>query len=220
MMGSGPTQTYLTEEERAYLRELFSEYGATSTEPAVAPRSFRLSRLTADPELLSQLLGAGRLQLKAEDGPYRLLFDISAVPDPDGDHVSLQFGYPLILDARLAERSARVQPEAGEVSIADPSGRLGHPRVVDISTSGVAIEAPGMQTARRGSHFKTLQIDLPGDRHIQLEGRVVRVQGRDHRHGRRLALRFEHTDSETAAELQRYIFRRHRLLREERLYPN
>lgn len=162
--------------------------------------------------MLMRLIGADSLQVTAEHGGYGLQFELRLEQPSSGEPVAVRLGYPTILDRDGRERAARVHPEHGEVLVTDPGGCLQSPAVTDISASGMAIAdtAPGL---KRGGHDRIgLRLRLDGGGPIEIEGRVVRAKPVADRR-RMLGIAFEHTDSETRAILNRFIFRHHPLAR-------
>ncbi|MGD8709644.1 MAG: hypothetical protein PVF40_04590, partial [Ectothiorhodospiraceae bacterium] len=144
-------ENHLSAEELSYLRELFSESRPGPDRP-VGERGLLLDPSSADAEVLMQLIGADRLQMTAEQGGYLFRFDLQLERPPSGFPVALRFSYPTIVERSGTERAARVRSSLEGVDVSDPQGRLHHPRVRDISASGMALEDESSGLTRSGRH--------------------------------------------------------------------
>ena len=195
--------SHLTPEELAYLRQLFSVPG--SSEPPPAERMLLLDPAGSDAEVLARLVGAQRLTLSAEQDGFLFRFDLSVEQPPAGAPLRLRVGYPRIVERHARERALRVQPALGEVELAEASGRLTDASVRNISASGLAVDAESSGPLKPDEHVcMTLRL-ATGDQ-AQIEGRVVRVQRQRGSRRQTLGIEFEHTDPDTRAILDRFVF--------------
>jgi hypothetical protein len=196
--------TYLTDEERDYLRRLFAE-SAARDHPAAGEHTLQLESPSVERSLLLRMLARLRSELVATDGHYCLRFRLEVVPSPYGGPAVLRLLPPTITDRQGVERPARVRPAPGEIGLIDGAGQLLNPRVVDISNSGVALVTEATEPAQPGTRLADLQLKLPGQQPFTVTGRIVRVQ-RNETHAQKLALEFERIESDAQAALRYYVF--------------
>lgn len=199
--------SYITEEEMAYLRQLFAEPAAE--EPPAAPGPLRGALSGPGREL--DLLQGMSAELVATDGAYRLVFEVSVERGGDGSASALRLNYPNIVDRQGMERLARVRPQ-GEVQLHDPSGCLDQVRVRDLSGSGLSVSGRVRQLVRPGQVFERLVLRLP-EGEVPVRGRVVRAAGAARPLRQRLALHFEGLAPSARETLRGYVFSRHRAVR-------
>lgn len=197
--------SYLSDDERAYLRHLFAESAGAASSDAERGEALRLEAPALEQGLLARLLMRLDSELVVSDGHYSLRFPIEVSPCPFGGPPRLRLAPPLVTDVRGAARCARVRPWPDEIGVDDPHGVLRGARVVDISTSGMSVEAPLPVAARPGETLSSLGLRLPRRQCVTFDGRVVRVEPR------RLALWFEGMPSEAQAALRAYVFDRYAL---------
>lgn len=195
--------TYLSDEERDYLRGLFVE-SAAREQPLAAEHTLQLESQSVERDLLLRMLAKMRSELVATDGHYCLRFRLEVVPSPYGGPAVLRLLPPTVSDRQGVERPARVRPAHGEIGLADPAGRLGNPQVQDISNSGVALQAQPAVAAEPGARLADLQLKLPGLQPFTVTGRIVRVDPA--REGQTVALAFEEIDQRAQAALRYYVF--------------
>lgn len=195
--------SHLTPEELAYLQQLF---GLQAGSPAPdGERMLLLDPAGSDAEVLARLLGAQRLSLSAEQDGFLFRFDLSVEQPPGGTPLRLRVGYPRIVERHARERALRVAPARGEVELAEASGRLSDASVRNISASGLALETESGGPLKPDEHVcMTLRL-ATGDQ-ARIEGRVVRVQRQRGSPRQTLGIEFEHTDPDTRAILDRFVF--------------
>lgn len=198
--------SYITEEEMAYLRQLFAEPAGEE-----APAGAGLRGALADPAQGLDLLQGMSAELVATDGAYRLVFEVKVERTADGEACALRLSYPNIVDRQGMERLARVQPQ-GEVDLQDPSGWLRRARIDDLSGSGLALSGEVSRLIRPGAVFEGLRLQLPRAE-VVLRGRVVRTASGRRPLRQRLALQFEGLSPQAREALRGYVFSRHRAIR-------
>lgn len=195
--------SYLTDLERDYLRRLFAESAEKDggqlnpTEHTIVLESPSVER-----SLLLRMLSQLDTELVATDGCYCLRFRIEVAPNPYGGPAVLRLAPPVVTDRQGVERGARVRPPRGEVGLRDPRGLLRQARVLNISPSGMALEAPAAPDT--GAELADLQLKLPGRAPFTVTGRVVRVAAGERR--QQLAMKFERMPPEAQAALKYYVF--------------
>lgn len=187
---------YLSDEERDYLRQVFAR-SAARDRGAGAEHMLQLESSSIEREMLLRLLGRMHSELVASDGHYCLRFRIEIAPNPYGGPAVLRLLAPTVTDRQGRERPARVRPARDEIGLTGPEGR--EARVLDISNSGVAVEATGLAGAAPGTRLADLQLRLPGSQPFTVTGRVVRLQPG------RAALEFEEIDPQAQSALRYYV---------------
>lgn len=196
--------TYLTDEEREYLRQLFAESAAR--DPSMASEhTLQLQSPSVERDLLLRMLGRLRSELVATDGHYCLRFKLEVVPSPYGGPAVLRLLPPTITDRQGVERPARVRPAPGDIRLIDGAGRLVDPQVIDISNSGIALRVNAEEPAQPGMRLADLQLKLPGQQPFTVTGRIVRTQ-REEPGVQKFGLQFEQIESEAQAALRYYVF--------------
>lgn len=196
--------TYLSDDERDYLRRLFAETAARD-KPLAGEYTLQLESPSVERDLLLRMLARLHSELVATDGRYCLRFRIDVVPSPYGGPAVLRLLPPTVTDSHGIERPARVRPALGAVALSDPAGQLRDLQVLDISNSGMAVALPAAQQAAPGSRLADLQLKLPGQQPFTVSGRVVRVANESAK-ARTLALSFDEIDPDAQAALRYYVF--------------
>lgn len=199
------TVTYLTEEERDYLRQLFAESVRREQKPLGGEHTLLLESPSIERDLLLRMLAEMHAEMIATDGQYCLRFRLELAPSPYGGPAVLRLAPPTVIDRHGIERGVRVRPVRGEIALHDRGGRLAQSQVLDISDSGVAIVPPAPIDARPGTRMADLQLKLPGRQPFSVTGRVVRVEPARSQ-TQRLALAFEDVPPEAQSALRRYVF--------------
>lgn len=208
-MSTAPT--HLTGDEIEFLQRLFAEVDAGPTGTAAeGSRRLTLDAGRSDAEVLASLIGAEQLTLTAERDGLQFSFEVALARPPSGHPVSLQIGYPRIVDRQGHGRAARVQPAMDEATLVAIDGARRNATVRDISASGLSVTEPSLGHRRRNERIR-LHLRLDGDERANLQGRIVRVENA--RRGgspcRTLGIEFEHADPGTRAILDRFVFRHH-----------
>ena len=200
----------LTADERRFLRELFRESAAREADAEEPRRQLAIEANEGHNELVRRVLESGRVRLVLDGDEEALQYTLTVDPaSADGQTVRLQARYPVLIDRRGRARSLRVRPPRGEVRVSDRSGRLRHPDVVDISTTGVYLSDTTAGGLSSGVHFSGLDLRLPDHEPVRLGGRVVRVSRAGAQVG--LAVEFDRRDldAESRSALRRYVYERY-----------
>lgn len=199
------TNSYLSDAERAFLRQLFRE--AVPVEQSASDCLLEFDPSNPQSRLLLTLLSRMDTVVLAEDERFQLRFQLDVVAPPFGGPARLRLSAPLVLDRQGVERAARVYPHQGEIDVRDPTGTLQAVAVDNISDSGIALTVH--QPASPGARLPKLELDLPGFGPIVVGGKVVRVQRQPRSGVHRLAVAFEELEPAAQQALRRYVFDRY-----------
>ncbi|MDN3518936.1 PilZ domain-containing protein [Aquisalimonas lutea] len=208
-MAGNDTGSMLTADERRFLRELFAE--SASADSSVPERQLVIEAEEGQDDFLRHLTESGRVRLLVDDDDKTFQYTLHLDPDTaDAGALRLRARYPVLIDRRGRARSLRVRPREGEVRVRDASGRLQHPDVVDISTSGIYLSDSSARGLSSGVRFSGLDLRLPNHEAVRVGGRVVRV--RRSGSGVGLAMEFDRRqlDRQSRTALRRYVFERYR----------
>ncbi len=207
--------TALSGEELAFLQDLFRESAPDLAR--TGERSLRVDASGTDAELLAQLLESRSMRLTAERDGLLIRFELSLRPSRGGQPLELVFSRPTITECRapaadpVRERAARVRPPVDDVTVEDSSGRPLPARVRDISATGMALTERG-DSPVPGARI-SLHLRLDGGGETDVGGRVVRVHQDAGSDECTIGIAFEHTDAQTRSVLERFVFRKHPVLR-------
>lgn len=199
----------LSREELDFLHELFREAAPEISQDG--ERRMRLDAGGTDAGLLAQLLDSRRLSLTAERDGLLIQFELTLHQPQSGHPLEIRFSQATIIERHERDRAARIRPAQEEVAVQDADGHPLPVRVRDISSTGMALTARDGPT-KTGSRL-SLRLRLEGGGETDIQGRVVRVQEQADSDERTLGIAFEHSDPRTRSVLERFVFRKHPVLR-------
>lgn len=205
-MTQPPGKKHLTDEEIAYLQELFHDAEALE---ASEYTEVGLTLSAENEALLQRLLEMRDLQLGARYGQYRFVFPLQLHRTEAGD-LTVRLQLPAIFDLEGQARGWRAPVAHNEVQLFDERGLLHHPRAIDISTSGISVVDDLEHLPAMGQRLSELFLRLPGlDAPAHVEGTVARVFVNKFQGRKVMAIHFRNPDATLEEAIREYVYKRH-----------
>lgn len=163
-MDKKPTTELVSENERDFIRQVFSD------------KKSQLPSARQASEFSASLKSASRLQLTAELGEYTLIFSPQMDLNEESHTQQLKLGCPQVLENSGTKRPKRVQPAQERIQVQDETGCLRGISVENISTSGIALLVANQPSELRVEQtIESLRIKLTKLEAFSARARIIRV---------------------------------------------